>query len=82
VKKLLVHPDARRRGIARALMTAAEDQARAANRTLLTLDTAVGSFADPLYRSMGYQAAGVIPGYAYNVDSRALEGTIVMYKQL
>ena len=37
VKKLLVRPDARRRGIARSLMIALEDQARDARRTLLTL---------------------------------------------
>jgi ribosomal protein S18 acetylase RimI-like enzyme len=82
VKKLLVHPRARRRGAGRALMEAAEAEARAARRTLLTLDTAVGSYAEPLYRSMGYTAAGVIPGYAYNYDGSAIESTIVMWKAL
>jgi len=82
VKKLLVDPRARRRGVARALMAAAENEARAAKRTLLTLDTAVGSFAEPLYRSMGYTAAGVIPRYAYNHDGSAIESTVVMWKAL
>lgn len=82
IKKLLVHPDARRRGIARALMAAAEHHARAAHRTLLTLDTAVGSLAEPLYRSLGYQPAGVIPAYAYNFDATTLEATTIMYKVL
>src|SRR5215211_4221824 len=36
IRKLLVHPSARRGGIARALMLAIEDQARDAQRTLLT----------------------------------------------
>jgi len=82
VKKLLVHPDARRRGIARSLMNAAHDHARAAHRTLLTLDTAVGSLAEPLYLSLGYVPIGVIPRYSFNFNSTVLEGTTVMYKDL
>lgn len=82
VRKLLVHPDARRRGVAKSLMAALEERAREARRTLLTLDTVTGSPAEPLYRSLGYVAAGVIPGYALNFDSSELEATVVMYKQL
>ncbi|MDJ0930204.1 MAG: GNAT family N-acetyltransferase [Breoghania sp.] len=50
--KLLVHPDFRRRGIARVLMEQAEDRAHEAGRTLLTLDTRTGDAAEPLYTSM------------------------------
>jgi GNAT superfamily N-acetyltransferase len=82
VKKLLVHPDARRRGIARSLMIALEDRARAARRSLLTLDTASGSAAEPLYLSLGYVAVGAIPCYALNFNASELESTTVMYKQL
>jgi GNAT superfamily N-acetyltransferase len=82
VKKLLVHPDARRRGIARSLMAALEEQARQACRTLLTLDTVTGGFAEPLYLSLGYVAIGVIPRYALKPDSSELEATTVMYKEL
>lgn len=82
VRKLLVHPDARRRGIARALMMAMEEQAHAARRTLLTLDTVTGGFAEPLYRSAGYVRVGVIPHYSVRPDSPELEGTTVMYKEL
>jgi GNAT superfamily N-acetyltransferase len=82
VRKLLVHPDARRRGIARALMSAIEEQAREARRSLITLDTVTGAFAEPLYRSMGYVAAGVIPRYARRPDSSELESTTLMYKEL
>jgi len=82
VLKLLVHPDARRRGIARALMLAIEDVARAEGRTLLTLDTRTGDAAEPLYLSRGYIAAGKIPGYALAPDGGALEATTILYKEL
>lgn len=82
VKKLLVHPEARRRGIARSLMVAVEVEARQARRTLLTLDTVTGGAAEPLYLSLGYLFVGIIPGYALNFDSSVLESTTVMYKHL
>src|SRR6516165_8272415 len=62
VKKLLVHPDLRRRGIARALMQAVDAEAHRACRTLLTLDTVTGGPAESLYLSLGYLKVGVIPG--------------------
>jgi len=71
--KLLVHPAARRRGIARALMTAVEDLAQAEGRSLLTLDTRTGDSAEPLYLSLGYVSAGVIPNYARGPVSPELE---------
>jgi GNAT superfamily N-acetyltransferase len=80
IAKLLVHPDARRRGVARALMTAVEDVTRAEGRTLLTLDTRTGDSAEPLYLSMGYVSAGVIPNYARGPVSPELEPTTLMYK--
>jgi len=82
VKKLLVHPDARRSGIARSLMAAVETQAQAAGRTLLVLDSVTGGAAERLYLSIGYVPVGVIPGYALNSDSTKLESTTVMYKIL
>ena len=82
VLKLLVHPAARRRGIARALMVAVEPLARAEGRTLLTLDTWTGRPAELLYLSLGYIAAGVIPQYARGSLTTELEATTVMYKRL
>jgi GNAT superfamily N-acetyltransferase len=82
VAKMLVHPTARRRGVARALMTALEEMARSEGRTLLTLDTVTGGAAEPLYRSMGYVLVGVIPRYARAASRPELEATTVMYKQL
>ena len=64
VAKLLVHPQARRRGIAAALMQAADAAARAAGRTLLVLDTVTGGDAERLYARLGWQRCGVIPDYA------------------
>ncbi|MEP6717469.1 MAG: GNAT family N-acetyltransferase [Terriglobia bacterium] len=77
-----MHPEARRRGIARALMLTLEDVARDEGRSLLTLDTVTGSSAEPLYLSMGYTLAGTIPRYARAAASPDLESTSVMYKEL
>jgi GNAT superfamily N-acetyltransferase len=82
VAKLLVHPDARRRGVARDMMRALEAIALAEGKTLLTLDTVTGSPAEPLYRSLGYLTVGVIPGYARGSLTPELESTTIMYKQL
>jgi GNAT superfamily N-acetyltransferase len=82
VMKLLVHPSARRRGIARALMIAVEPIALAEGRTLLTLDTWTGRPAEALYASLGYVVAGVIPGYARGSLTPELEPTTLMYKDL
>lgn len=82
VSKLLVHPDSRRQGIARLLMSALEDLARQQGRSLVTLDTKTGDMAEPLYASMGYQTAGVIPGYCRDSHSPVMDSTTYMYKDL
>jgi GNAT superfamily N-acetyltransferase len=64
VSKLLVHRRGRDRGIARALMAAVEDTARARGRWLLCLDTATGSAAERLYEKLGWQRLGVMPRHA------------------
>jgi ribosomal protein S18 acetylase RimI-like enzyme len=81
VMKLMVHRQARRRGIGRALMLALEDVARAEGRRLVVLDTRVGDAAQQLYVSLGYTAAGVIPRYAMSAAG-TLEATVYMYKEL
>jgi ribosomal protein S18 acetylase RimI-like enzyme len=81
IQKLLVHHRAQRRGIGAALMQAAEEVARTANRSLLVLDTRVGDDAERLYRRLGYQLAGVIPRYARN-SAGGLDGSAFMYKEL
>ena len=82
VSKLLVHPDFRRQGIARALIAALEQHAAAAGRNLMTLDTVTGDNAEPLYTSMGYKPVGVLPGYSLNPAGDRLVSTTIMYKLL
>lgn len=80
VSKLLVHPAWRRRGIARALMAALEAHAAGLERSLLTLDTRTGDMAEPLYASMGYETAGVIPFYCRDTIEDRLDPTTIMWK--
>lgn len=82
VLKLLVHPEARRQGIARALMIALEALAREHGWTLLTLDTWTGQAGEQLYRSLGYVAVGTIPRFARASTTTTLEPTTIMYKDL
>jgi ribosomal protein S18 acetylase RimI-like enzyme len=83
VRKLLVHPEARRQGIARLLMAELERHAGRLGRSLLTLDTRSGDNAEPLYSSMGYTAIGAIPGFCRDTaDASRLDSTTIMYKHL
>jgi ribosomal protein S18 acetylase RimI-like enzyme len=82
VRKLLVHPDRRRRGIARALMSVLEAHAASIGRHLLTLDTRTGDVAEPLYASLGYRTVGPIPGYCLDPSAGRLDATTIMYKRL
>ena len=79
ISKLLVHPSARRQGIARRLMQQAEQLAVEQGKTLLVLDTRSGDVATDLYLSMDWQIAGSIPLYAESTEG-ALDATTVMYK--
>ncbi|WP_426785232.1 GNAT family N-acetyltransferase [Rahnella variigena] len=81
VVKLMVHPDGRRKGIARQLMTAVEALAREEGKTLLVLDTVTGSPAQTLYENLGFTLSGTIPHYAMSTEGM-LESTSVMYKVL
>ncbi|MFS2223350.1 GNAT family N-acetyltransferase [Pantoea sp. B65] len=81
IAKLLVHPQARRQGIARQLMLQAEQIAIQAQRTLLVLDTRSGDVAEQLYLSLGWQVAGAIPYYARSTAGE-FDATTVMYKRL
>ena len=82
VSKLMVHPDCRRQGIAQALMAALERRAGDIGRSLITLDTRTGDTAEALYTSLGYQTAGVIPGYCRDPIEDRLDSTTIMYKAL
>lgn len=82
VSKLMVQPEFRRRGIARALMVELERLAGQQGRNLITLDTRTGDHAEPLYASLGYQTVGVIPGYSLDPIEDRLDSTTIMYKSL
>jgi len=81
IAKLLVHREARRRGVAQLLMEHAEIEARAEGKTLLNLDTVTGDPAERLYARLGWQRVGVIPGYALYPDGRVCDTTI-FYKEI
>ncbi|ACT60626.1 GNAT family N-acetyltransferase [Hirschia baltica] len=82
VSKLIVHPDFRRRGIARKLMAQIEDKARELKRQLITLDTVKGSKAEPLYLSLGFEIAGILPGFSRHPIENRFDATTYMYKNL
>jgi GNAT superfamily N-acetyltransferase len=81
IAQLLVHRSARRRGVARLLMGAAEAEARAEGRTLLVLDTVTGDDAERLYERLGWTRVGVIPSYALYPDGRPCD-TTVFWKEI
>ncbi|MFE1925175.1 GNAT family N-acetyltransferase [Streptomyces asoensis] len=79
--KLLVHRDARGKGLGRTLLTAAERSAAALGVTLLHLDTETGSPAEHLYRAAGWAGAGTIPDYAAD-PAGVLRPTTLYYKHV
>ena len=81
VQKLFVRVSHRGRGISSRLMQAVEAHARANGHTLLVLDTLSHSDAAAVYRHLGWQFAGSIPGYAATPDGE-LHATSYFYKQL
>lgn len=81
VQKLLVHSGARRLGVARELMQAAEQQALALRRGLLYLDTEAGSDAESLYARLGYTRVGELPEYCATPDGE-WRATAIWYKTL
>ena len=79
VQKQMVHPDHRRRGVARQLMYALEQAARTSNRSLLLLDVRKDGPAESLYGKMGYVHVGDIPEYARSSNMQ-LDASAFYYK--
>lgn len=79
--KLMVAVPARGRGLGKALMVAAEQEAVARGRTLLNLDTATEGGAASLYEGLGWVYCGAIPDYAYKPQG-GLTGTALYYKKV
>ena len=80
ISKMLVRPSARQRGIADALMHAAERAAIEAGKTLLVLDTA-SEQAERLYERRGWHRVGVIPRYALSPAGGYVDA-VLFYKDL
>ncbi|MCQ4159405.1 GNAT family N-acetyltransferase [Roseomonas sp. GC11] len=81
VSKVMVHPGARRQGVARAILSGLYRLALAEGRHLLVLDTRAGDAGEPLYRADGWQEAGTIPGYALASEG-GTDPTVFYYKTL
>jgi GNAT superfamily N-acetyltransferase len=81
VAKLLVRRSARRQGVAQALLTRLDAEARAEGKTVLVLDTVTGSDAERVYVRAGWQQVGSIPRYALMPDG-AFCATTYFYKHL
>ncbi|MEV0617412.1 GNAT family N-acetyltransferase [Nonomuraea sp. NPDC050404] len=68
VVKLMVHRDARGRGLSRALLATAERAALDLGADLLMLDTETGSTAERVYLTGGWTRYGIVPEYAASPD--------------
>lgn len=81
IAKMMTRLSHRRRGVATALMQAAEDLAVRHNRKLLVLDTAKDEGASGFYEKHGYSLAGEIPDYAFRPHG-ALTATMIYWKRI
>jgi ribosomal protein S18 acetylase RimI-like enzyme len=81
IAKLMTRLSHRGRGVAAALMRAAESKAVERARTLLVLDTATEDGASGLYEKLGFVLAGTIPDYALKPHG-GLTGTNVYWKRI
>jgi GNAT superfamily N-acetyltransferase len=81
LQKLIVLRAYRGRGVAAALVDAAEAFARADRRSLLVLDTEAQSPAERVYQRLGWQRVGESPRYAARTDGE-LWATAYYYKRL
>lgn len=81
IAKMLVHRRARRRGVAEALMRAAETTALEMGRWLLVLDAVTDGDAARLYRRIGWTEVGPVPEFALMPDGRPC-GTTFFYRKL
>jgi ribosomal protein S18 acetylase RimI-like enzyme len=81
IAKMMTRLHHRGRGAARALVQAAEREASARGRTLLTLDTAAEEGAAGFYERLGYTRGGEIPDYALKPHG-GLTATLIYWKRL
>jgi ribosomal protein S18 acetylase RimI-like enzyme len=81
IAKMMTRVSHRGRGIATALLHAAEAVAAAKGRSLLVLDTAKDDGAAGLYQRQGFTRAGEIPDYALKPHG-GLTSTLIYWKRI
>lgn len=81
IAKLMTRRSHRQRGLAAALVRAAEAVAVSHQRRLLTLDTATDGGAAKLYEGLGFTLSGIIPDYAIKPHG-GLTGTMIYFKRI
>ncbi len=81
IAKMMTRDSHRGRGVAGALMHAAEALAVRHGRTLLVLDTATDGGAARLYERLGFILAGEIPDFALKPHG-GLTGTLIYWKRI
>lgn len=77
VRKMLVHSDGRRQGLAASMLRRLEAEAQARGRTLLVLDTA-SEVARRVYERGGWSRCGHIPDFAHWPDGGLCDTTFYM----
>lgn len=81
IAKMMTAVSYRGRGIARALMQAAEMLALEHGKSHLVLDTAAEDGASGLYKKLGFIEAGIIPDFALTPHGR-LSATVLFWKSI
>jgi GNAT superfamily N-acetyltransferase len=81
LRDLLVAPTARRHGLGRMLLRAADAAARDAGREMLGLTVPEGSAAEALARAEGWTAAGTLPD-AIRTTTGTVLGATTLWKRL
>lgn len=76
IAKVIVHRRARGRGLATALMRAAEHEALRSGRTVLSLMTRRGSAAEHLYRKLGWARVGLLPDDSLRPDGQLCDAAV------
>jgi ribosomal protein S18 acetylase RimI-like enzyme len=81
IAKMMTRLSHRGRGVATALVGAAERMAVERKRTLLVLDTAADGGASGLYERLGFIRSGAIPDFALKPHG-GLTATIIYWKRI
>jgi GNAT superfamily N-acetyltransferase len=81
LQKLFVDSEQRSRGVGEALIDALHETARQHQRSLIVLNTRCGLPPVRFYKRLGYQEAGIIPGFTRSPTGEARD-TMILYRDL